>query len=245
MDKSLLTNLVALAIAVAGFLLPAPWQAYVLNAGLFALSGGVTNWLAVHMLFERVPGFYGSGVIPLHFEAFKHGIRDMIMQQFFNQEAIERFWLEQSESQLEGRIDAELRTLVAGIDFDRAFDSLADSIMHSSLGKMLGMFGGRGALDGLREPFSQRMREHLQLLLESEGFRARLKAGLATAVDSERLHRNIEQLVDLRLAELTPALVKQIVQSMIRQHLGWLVVWGAVIGGAVGLILTAAGAMRF
>jgi len=245
MDKSLLTNVLALAIAVAGFLLPAPWQAYVLNAGLFALSGGVTNWLAVHMLFERIPGFYGSGVIQLHFESFKNGIRDMIMQQFFNPEAIERFWLEQSESQLEGRLDAELRTLLTGIDFDRAFDSLADSIMQSSLGNMLGMFGGRAALDGLREPFSLRMREHLQRLLDSGEFRERLKVSLATAVDSERLYRNIENLVDLRLAELTPTLVKQIVQSMIREHLGWLVVWGAVIGGIVGLVLTAVGAIRF
>ena len=61
-----------------------PFQAYILNMGLFALSGGVTNWLAVHMLFERVPGFYGSGVVQLRFEEFKNGIRGLIMEQFFN-----------------------------------------------------------------------------------------------------------------------------------------------------------------
>ena len=43
-------------------------------AGLFALSGGLTNWLAIHMLFERIPFLYGSGVIPERFEDFKQGI---------------------------------------------------------------------------------------------------------------------------------------------------------------------------
>ena len=59
-----------------------PYRGYVLNAGLFALSGGNTNWLAIHMLFERVPGFYGSGVIQLRFDEFKMGIRKLIMEQF-------------------------------------------------------------------------------------------------------------------------------------------------------------------
>ena len=29
---------------------------YVLSLGLFGWAGAVTNWLAVHMLFEKVPG---------------------------------------------------------------------------------------------------------------------------------------------------------------------------------------------
>jgi hypothetical protein len=30
-------------------------------------------------------------------------------------------------------------------------------------------------------------------------------------------------------------MVKEIIQTMIRQHLGWLVVWGGVFGGLIGL----------
>lgn len=29
--------------------------------GLFGFAGGITNWLAVKMLFDTVPGLYGSG----------------------------------------------------------------------------------------------------------------------------------------------------------------------------------------
>ena len=33
-------------------------------------------------------------------------------------------------------------------------------------------------------------------------------------------------------------MVKTIVQDMIREHLGWLVVWGGVFGGLIGLLTT-------
>ena len=90
-DKALLTNLVALIIVIIGLFIPSEFQAFILNTGLFALSGAFTNWLAVHMLFEKVPGFYGSGVIPARFEEFKYAIKTLIMEQFFTPENIEQF----------------------------------------------------------------------------------------------------------------------------------------------------------
>jgi hypothetical protein len=45
------------------------------------------------------------------------------------------------------------------------------------------------------------------------------------------------------LQELTPEQVKLIVQKMIRQHLGWLVVWGGVIGGLMGVAFAALSAI--
>ena len=38
-----------------------------MSFGLFGLAGGVTNWVAVYMLFEKVPYLYGSGVIPVRY----------------------------------------------------------------------------------------------------------------------------------------------------------------------------------
>ena len=89
MNKSVVTNVVAAAIAVLGLALPE--SPVILMTGLFALSGGVTNWLAVHMLFERVPFLYGSGVIPSRFDEFKSGIKTLIVQEFFSREHIARF----------------------------------------------------------------------------------------------------------------------------------------------------------
>jgi uncharacterized membrane protein YheB (UPF0754 family) len=55
------------------------------------------------------------------------------------------------------------------------------------------------------------------------------------------LIKKVEHIIDNRLSELTPENVKQIVQDMIRKHLGWLVVWGGVFGGAIGLLVSLLG----
>jgi hypothetical protein len=36
-------------------------------------------------------------------------------------------------------------------------------------------------------------------------------------------------------------MVKEIIQTMIRKHLGWLVVWGGVFGGIIGLAMSFTG----
>ena len=45
----------------------------------------------------------------------------------------------------------------------------------------------------------------------------------------------LEKIIDKKLSELKPRHVKKIIEDMIRQHLGWLVVWGGVFGGVFGL----------
>ncbi|MBT3515046.1 MAG: DUF445 domain-containing protein, partial [Nitrospina sp.] len=75
LNKSFLTNLTAILIIVAGYLCPIQPE-LMKSIGFFALSGAVTNWLAIHMLFEKVPFLYGSGVIPNRFDEFKFAIKD-------------------------------------------------------------------------------------------------------------------------------------------------------------------------
>jgi len=235
MDKSLATSLSAVALTALGFVLPQPVQTYVLNAGLFAISGALTNWLAVHMLFERVPGFYGSGVIPLHFEEFKTGIRKLIMQQFFSEQNIEGFFAQSTS--LSAGLDKELLKLIDEVDLNGAFESLLDVIMASSFAGMLSFIGGRDAFKSLREPSTEKMRSYLYATVDTDEFRKRLADGLSHATSGADLQGKIEQIVDRRLDELTPALVKVIIEEMIRRHLGWLVVWGGVLGGLMGVVV--------
>ncbi|MFM1896647.1 MAG: hypothetical protein RLZZ385_1721 [Pseudomonadota bacterium] len=239
LDKSLITNLLAFALVLLGLLVSGPWQPHVLNTGLYALSGAITNWLAIHMLFEKVPGFYGSGVIPLRFEEFKAGIRRLIMEQFFNKSNLDRFF--QSATEISDRLEAELTASLARLDMDAVFDSLVDAILQSSFGGMLGMFGGRSKLDGLREPFTSRMRDYFEDLFGGTAFRNHLQDAVRNSVESEAVLGKLEAMIDHRLEQMTPQLVKEIIQSMIREHLGWLVIWGGVVGGAVGLAVTLIG----
>ena len=61
-NKSLVTNLVSILIIFIGYFYKDEYS-FILMTGVFALSGSVTNWIAVHMLFEKIPFLYGSGVI--------------------------------------------------------------------------------------------------------------------------------------------------------------------------------------
>lgn len=229
-DKSFLTNLFAALMIATGYLCPVQ-QTLMKSIGFFALSGAITNWLAVHMLFEKVPLLYGSGVIPNRFEEFKGSIKQLMMQQFFTIEHIEQFI--ETEEREGGRI-LNLQPILNAVDYDRIYQGLVSSIMNSSFGAMLMMMGGEEALIPLKEPFIEKMKVTLTEMAESDRFKDALQQGLDAHKIGVDILDNIETVIDKRLSELTPQLVKEMVQAIIRQHLGWLVVWGGVFGGLLG-----------
>ena len=51
----------------------------------------------------------------------------------------------------------------------------------------------------------------------------------------ENFRPTVENLVEGKLDQLEPEEVKSILEDIIREHLGWLVVWGGVFGGAIGV----------
>lgn len=234
--KSLMTNLVAVLLTAVGFFLEEPWRGPVLGVGLFAFSGALTNWLAIHMLFEKVPGFYGSGVIPARFEEFKVGIHQLIMRQFFTEENVARFFQDAGEG---GKVAVELSPLIDSVDLDPSFEALKIAVMESQFGGALAMFGGVAALDPIKPDFLTKMRESMKGIVSSEDFQEKLQAliaGSGSGSEHSELLDRVSVVVEKRLAELTPQVVKEIVQEMIRRHLGWLVVWGGVCGGLIGLL---------
>ena len=219
-----------------GIFLAEPYKTYVFNTGLFALSGGVTNWLAVHMLFERVPFLYGSGVIPMRFEEFKTGIRKLIMDQFFHNADLEVFL--HGAGEVPEKLGRSLRQAIDNLDMGAAVESLIDVIMTSPFSSLLGMLGGRDALNSLKAPVVQKMREYFKDQFGNSEFQDQIQDALKTALDEEAIRTKLEGLIDQRLNQMTPQTVKEIIQDMIRKHLGWLVVWGCAFGGLIGLIVT-------
>ena len=215
-NKSLTTNIAALSIIAVSYLLP-KYNEIIYLIGLFALSGGITNWLAIHMLFEKVPLLYGSGVIPSRFEEFKLGIKQLVMTEFFTPQNIKVFAEKQTEV-----FSTDINNM---IDFDRVFDGLVEAIEGSSMGSMLTMLGGRKALHPLKEPITLKLQEILKEMKETKTGDKDLTSSLLIQV---------EQIIEQRLNQLTPVQVKNIIQEMIRKHLGWLVVWGGAVGGFIG-----------
>ena len=223
MNKSLITNLVSIFIILISFLYSDNFS-FIFLVGVFALSGSVTNWLAIHMLFEKIPFLYGSGVILDRFEDIKLGIKNLILQELFSIDQIEKFIFDNKEKASGG--------IVEKIDFDKVFVGLVESIESSQLGGMLAMIGGRKALEPLKEPFVKK----LKVIIEDF-----IKENAGNNNSSDELFLKIENILDARLADLSPNDIKTIIQKMIREHLGWLVVWGGFFGGLLGLIFSPVG----
>jgi len=234
MNKSLITNVIATGLVATGLVLDSPFRVPVLTTGLFALAGGVTNWLAIHMLFEKVPGLYGSGVISARFEDFKTGINNLVMEQFFSKENLDRFFTDMVTEDAEHHLD--FHDVIDETDLSPAYDSLVATIMESSFGSMLGMFGGEAALAPLEEPFIIKMKLSINDIAHSESFQSSIRDKLSSGPVTDDIHQQISHVVSSRLDELSPEMVKDIIQTMIRNHLGWLVVWGGVFGGLIGLL---------
>jgi len=234
MNKSLITNLVAVLAMAIGWFAALPW---LWTTGLFAFSGAITNWLAVHMLFEKVPLLYGSGVIPARFSEIKVALHKLVMEQFFSTQNLQRLAAGNTAAETDSpAVQLKLAPVIEAIDLSPAFAALLDTVQQSSLGGMLAMFGGPAMLQPLEQPFVTKLRASLIELADSPEVQAQLQQQLVSGDNISQLQPKIALLVQARLDELTPQLVKELIQQLIAQHLGWLVVWGGVFGGVIGLI---------
>ncbi len=229
-NKSFNTNLIAVVIILIGYL--TGWT-LLKSIGYFALSGALTNWLAIHMLFEKVPYLYGSGVIPERFEEFKSSIKRLMMEQFFTEQNIGQFI--HDEERQGGKL-LNLTPLLDAVDYEKIYQNLVTAIMESSFGSMLQMMGGAEALAPLQEPLTLKLRDTLAEMVTTEGFKNALQEGLDVHKISDDIIVKIETVIDKRLSELTPQMVKEMVQTIIHEHLGWLVVWGGIFGGLMGAL---------
>ncbi len=224
MNKSLITNALSAIVCAVGFLLPeSPYQPFVLSAGLFSLSGALTNWLAVHMLFEKVPGLYGSGVIVDRFEDFKSGIYTLVMENFFTEENFKQF----TDAALHQTISKE--NVENAVDLDQAFNGFLKVIANSKFGSMLALVGGLKTLEPLRAPFKVEFRDRISQVIDDLDL-------TKSDMHFEKFRPTVEKLVEGKLDQLQPEEVKSILEKIIRQHLGWLVVWGGVFGGVIGIL---------
>ena len=94
------------------------------------------------------------------------------------------------------------------------------------------MVGGRKALEPLKDPIIVKLKIIIgEIISENSGDKTDEQS-------SKSLIIKIETILDARLDDLTPKDIKRIIQKMIRDHLGWLVVWGGFFGGLLGLLLS-------
>ena len=226
------TNFTAIILVAIGYVLH---NQIVKTVGLYAFSGALTNWLAIFMLFEKIPFVYGSGVIALRFDVFKSHIKNMMMETFFSEDRVKIFIEQQVDITFVRSLPWE--NWCDQIDYEKLYLGLVDIVMESKLGGMLGMFGGESLLDSMKPKAITAFRNNFIKIVKEDKFQEKLVLGFKDRMHKDKyLSAKLEDLIDSRLNELTPKMVKELVQKIIKEHLGYLVLWGGVFGGFIGLL---------
>ncbi|NKB68513.1 MAG: hypothetical protein GKR89_15740 [Candidatus Latescibacteria bacterium] len=233
-NKGSTSNLISFSLLVLGLAAqPRGWGGWVLAAGLFGFAGGVTNWLAVKMLFDRVPLLYGSGVIPARFREIRQTVKELIMAHFFAADYLERFFAEGlSDLAATGDLQTKLVELLDSDETDQIITRKLEELQETPAGMMLKIVG------------TEKIKPLVRQFVREVGVELapRLSAELVgSGMDVGALRDQVDRLLTAKLEELDPAAVKEMMEEVIRQHLGWLIVWGNVFGGAIGLVSRALG----
>lgn len=212
---------------------------FILAFGLFGFAGGITNWLAVKMLFDRIPILVGSGVIPRQFKEIRRAIKDAVLQMFFDKDFLEKYIGPRSQELLKSLdLAGVLKDTMNDPDFDQLFVAKLTDIANRPEGMMLQtlatMFGGVELMAPTLKPmllsFGQEM---VNALVE--------KFDPKKVISVEKIRNELDILMEEKLLQLTPQRVKEIMEDVIRNHLGWLVIWGNIFGGIIGIISLLAG----
>lgn len=248
LNKGSVSNLITFCVLILGVVLVevtgSEFSKYVLSLGLFGFAGGITNWLAIKMLFDRIQvgpvSLIGSGVIPRRFKEIRRTVKDTIMVTFFDPAYLRHYLGERTKGMVESLdVEGKVIQMLNTPEIDALLAVKLSEAAATPEGAVLNMAAGfvPGGIAGLVPMIKPML----------AGFASELGPLLARSFDigSEenlvKIRIEIDKLMTEKLELLTPGVVKQLMERVIREHLGWLIVWGNVFGALIGAVSQAAG----
>ena len=232
-EKGNLSNLISfglLGLGLIGRVEGVTGSGWVLAVGLFGFAGGVTNWLAVKMLFDRVPLLYGSGVIPARFREIRQTVKNAIMRYFFDEEYLARFFAGQGDAPSGGQgLEEKVKQVLESEEVDEIIDRKLAELADSPQGMMIKMAG------------IQTVKPLVKQFVVGVGTEVGPLLAGGAGIEIGAIREQVDGLLETKLEELTPDRVKEMMEEVIREHLGWLIVWGNIFGGSIGLLSKAMG----
>lgn len=178
-------------------------------------------------------------MIPRQFKAIRRTVKETMMKTFFDEAYLERYMRQRSKSLLASiDLGQKIADLLAKPGTDEMlttkFTELAAKPEGMMLNSMAQMFGGMSGLIPMVKPmlinFGKEMGAHFATNFD-----------IMEVMSVAKVRNEIDALMEEKLQLLTPELVKELMEEVIRSHLGWLIVWGNVFGGLIGVVSLAAG----
>lgn len=200
-------------------------------AGLFGFTGGVTNWLGIKLIFNRIPGVFFSGAITKHFAVAKKLMANFILESFFSPLQVKKYINEKARDYLTAEnIDSQLEKLLNSASAETMINEQLDILMGTPEGLRLRMLGiTKAKLKPLVKPHLTNLKTSIVPLLLSSVESVEL-------LNADNLKEQIVDLILTRTHELSAQQVKHIVKDAVYRHLSWIVFWGSVLGAIVGCL---------
>lgn len=258
MNPGIIANIVSgtcLGIAAAAPAGPAR-DAILCLSGL-SFSCGAASALAVKVLFDRVPGLPASGVLLGRSREIRSAVREAVLQKLLDPDDLRRI-LATGPSGIDPRryirglgtsggaatafVESRWDRIASPEVIDPIVDRQLEKLMESSIGGFLVMVG----VENVKPAVSQFVGGLIASLKERvQEFATSMDGEIRLEIDEEKLladaRAHIERLLDARLDRMDAATLKDLVESVLRAHLAWLVVWASVFGALLGLIAFGAG----
>jgi len=185
------------------------------------------------MLFDKIPFLYGSGIILDRFKEIRETVKNVIMRTFFDREYLTKYLDQKAPTILSSlNLNEKLKQLLESPTVDALIDSKLTELNTKPEGMLFAMMGmNLLQLKPLIKPFVVGMGSELIPLLTKNLEPSKM-------LDIGFLREEVDNLMSEKLEELTPERVKTLIEDVIRDHLGWLIVWGNIFGGLVGIAST-------
>ncbi|XP_031552060.1 uncharacterized protein LOC116289312 [Actinia tenebrosa] len=204
-------------------------------AGLFGFTGGVTNWIAVKLIFSRIPRLFCSGALFKYFVTVREVVADFIIEAFFSSSQVKRYMQNKIFCLLDSEnFDQSLLNILNSEKITSIVEKKLNLLMASPEGLMLQSLGvTKLRLRPVIMSYITDMRSYTSPLLIASLQSSELS-------DTEKIRGQIIDVIATRTQQISPQQVQQIITEALYKYLSSLVVWGNLFGAIVGCIIEVA-----
>lgn len=217
-----ISNMIGMAIMISGF---AVWIAtdkknktgyYLRSIGLQAFAGGLTNWIAIQMLWNKIPYLAGTGIILEKYDEIRDALKETVMTTFFDETYLNWY----------------VKDKLLSINYVEVTKTLVNK--HNAHEIILEAAVKDPNLRALVGPSLKPLIVKTVMKMEPQIKGAIKKVNLVQQLSSAR--KQIDDMLEGKLQIMTPPRVKSLMEDLIASELYWLIVWGNIFGGGLGLI---------
>jgi len=242
-NKATISNLITGLIMVTGIVLSEVFHENELgkswvNAfklirafGLFGFAGGMTNWLAIRMMFDKIPFLIGSGILLNNFVEIRDNVKKTTMETYFDAGHLSHYVTQKTEIILNSlQLDESIREVIRSPAVQAIISDKIEEVFSTPEGLVIGLVVNKEKIKQNIMPSIENAGKDIvplvsQLIRTSEH------------LSEDKLRDQIDRLITSKLVEMQPKNIIAVVKDMVETELGWVIVWGNIFGGLLGLLL--------